>query len=265
MHVNAGTVLEVNGPIEWSFVPGAQVVNDGRIEFRDSARVLETPGWPITGIGTEHAWMEVAQPVSGFQPGGLGLELTSATSIGPLEIVRGHQPKVMANAQESVARWFGFAEGIPPALDQLVFRFDETELNGLDGSQLNLHDAETAEGPWVPMSPYGGLDPFSLIAYDLMPREYITAFHTDAATSIREEPTDQLFSVWPAISADLVHVNSISEDAIDRLELFDLFGAQLPLNVQGSDRQMILDLSQYPQGPLFLRVNGRHVFKLIKT
>jgi hypothetical protein len=266
MYVHPGTTLQIHGDVQWNISTGSQVINDGRIEFRDAAVLNEAPGGPITGMGTEHAWIEQAIPMNEFAPGGLGLELTSATAIGPLELVRGHLPFQLDNEQESVARWFSFADGVSVQLDHITFRFDATELNGLNPAQLDLHDAEDPIGTWVPMLAYPGADQQSLYNYQVAPREYITAFHLDAVTSVAELDMQPAFRVWPTITSGLVDLHAPEGVSIERLELFDMQGRQLPLTVQNTagGSHILLDLSSNAYGPYLLRVNGRQTFKLVK-
>lgn len=266
MLVQPGTVLQIDGAIELNIPVGAGVINDGRIELQNGAWLNEAPGAPTTGTGTEHAWMEEAIPVNASEPGGLGLELTSSDPIGPMELVRGHQPFVLANGEESVARWFKFEAGEPAQLDQLVFHFDVTELNGSIATSLDLHGSNGSTPPWVPMLAYTGPDQLSLIVDDADPREYLTAFDFEAVTSVMGPEAIELFSVSPTITDGLVHIRSTQELAIEHIELFDLRGAQLPINViHATDQQnAVIDLASYVSGPLFLRINGDHLFKLMR-
>ncbi len=266
MLVQPGTTLQLQGPISWELLAGSQVTNDGRIEFRDGALLAEAPGAPIVGSGTEHAWITESSPVNGSQPGGLGLELTSAGPIGPLELVRGHLPFTLGNGDESIARWFKFEEGTPAGLSQLVLHFDSTELNGLFPADLRLHDSEDPSSFWVPMPSSLGADQVSLIATDHSPRPYITAFHFNSTTGI-DEIGEAGYLVFPTITSDLVTITSRNDLPIERIEIFDAAGKELPVQMIGTirDSPIKLDLSGRPIGNLLLRINGRHVFKLVRT
>ncbi len=267
LYVAPGTVIEIMGPVEWTFTADAQIINDGRIEFREGAVLLELTGTPIIGSGTEHAWLEVNAPVADHAPGGLGLALTSAAAIGPLEIIRGHSPIVLENEEESVARWFSILNGEPLQLDQLEFKVDQTELNGINADQLGLFDANDPSGPWVPMLTYTNGDPLLLGVFQPAPRQYITAFHEDAALDVAQyDLSKATFKVWPTLSTDLVNLTALDQERIQLLEIFDLRGRLLPVHIQRGNggAEMVLDISSYERGPLFLRVNGRYTFKLVK-
>ncbi len=265
MLVQPGTTLQLQGPISWELLAGSQVTNDGRIEFQDGALLAEAPGAPIVGSGTEHAWITESSPVNGSQPGGLGLELTSAGPIGPLELVRGHLPFTLGNGDESIARWFKFEEGTPAGLSQLVLHFDSTELNGLFPADLRLHDSEDPSSFWVPMPSGLGVDQVSLIATDLSPRPYITSFHFNSTTGI-DELAEMGIIVFPTITSQHVTISTETDRKIRDLELFDENGKALPLHLIGSihDRSFALDLSRFENGLFFLRVDRIHTFKLVK-
>src|SRR5688572_21058994 len=84
--VEAGTQVELLGPLEWSIAPGAQVVNDGTIELGTEAILLEADGAPITGAGTEHAQRTVPAGGGVVEPGGLGLSLASPDDLGVVDV-----------------------------------------------------------------------------------------------------------------------------------------------------------------------------------
>ena len=266
MHLQAGTTMEFHGQVEWQILADAQVINDGRIEFHDASRVSEAQGAPLTGSGTEHAWMVNAEPVAGFIPAGLGLELTSADPIGPLEIVRGHTPFILENGDESVARWFKFEAGLPSQLDGSEFHFDATELNGLTSIDLMLHDSESGDAPWVPIPSNVGPDQLSVIAIDHSPRTFLTAFRFDSTTDLldRDQP---VLSVWPTITSDFVTIATVGMGPVGEIELFDLKGRKVPFLVIGipGDAQLRLDLSSCDRGTFLLRVDRIHTFKIVKT
>jgi hypothetical protein len=264
LHVIEGTVLEIRGDVQYNLLPSSQVINDGRIELRDGARLAEAPGAPVTGTGTEHAWIAAPEILNAVEPGGLGLQLTTTSQAGPLEVIRGHQPMSTAAGQQSVARWYSIVGegGAMPQFQPLVMRVDPTELNGLTEVDLDLHDAMEPTGPWVPMLTQEGPDPLVLTATSVVPRTFITAFHYAATTSI-PELEDHGYEVWPTLTDGMVHVRS-NKEPIRSIELLDTHGRIIQGSIgTGTDIQVI-DISGIANGAYLLRLDHRYVFKIVK-
>ena len=263
LSIAGGTTVRIENAVEWQIAVDAQVINDGRIELPDGARIAETAGSPITGSGTEHSWTEAAQMQNEIS-GGLGLELTTGSVIGPLEIVRGHVPIAMGNGEQSVARWF-ILNGTLAPIEALVFHFDPTEANGATAAELDIHDADDTNGPWVPMLAAANGDPYALEAFAVQPRQHITAFLHDAATGMSEIEAESGFVVQPTLIIDRVTVRSVENAPIGNIELFDQAGRTIGLRALHLNGGTIdLDLSDLSAGSYFLRINGRHNFKVVK-
>ena len=263
LSIAEGTTVRIENAVEWQIASDAQVINDGRIELPDGAHLAEAAGSPITGNGTEHAWTEAAQMLDEI-PGGLGLEFTTGAVIGPWEIVRGHVPIVMGNGQQSVARWFMLNGTLVP-IEELVFHFDATEANGATAAELDIHHADQTGGPWVPMLAAANGDPYALEVFSTQPRQYITAFLHDAATGMIEMEAEDAFVVHPTLIIDQATVRSKQNTAIERIELFDQAGRTIVFRaLQLNAGRIELDLSDLTSGAYFLRINGRHNFKVVK-
>ncbi len=260
--VHEGTHLEVVGDLEWT-IADAQVINEGTIHLLEGARLNESAGHPITGTGTEHAWLET--PAQGeFEPGGLGLVFISDETVAPFQVVRGHVPISMAGSGAvSVARWFQLIDPPPGPLQQLRFRADMLELNGHTPEDLDIFDANSVLGPWSPMVAEPGPGPVELAAVGVVPRPLITAFDKDAAVGIPRPNMDDL-KVWPTLVQEWIHIRA-DNTRIHDLQLFDGNGRMVPIKFSHRDaHSATIDAGGPAAGPLFLRVNGAQTFKLIK-
>jgi hypothetical protein len=75
-------------------------------------------------------------------PGNLGLELTSAGSLGSVTITRGHVPMYVNFTGYSVSRYFDLgAENTIPDSSTMRFHYFDAELNGLPEDSLGLWEA----------------------------------------------------------------------------------------------------------------------------
>jgi hypothetical protein len=260
--VMPGTNLEIQGAVTWNITSGTQVVNDGTIHLRNGAGMNEVPGAPIVGSGTEHAYVEGAILMTDHAPGGLGLLLTSDAPIGPMEVVRGHLPQTMANGQQSVSRWFELMDPPQTPIQNLAFRYDQTELNGLDESVLDLFDHDPQYNYWLPMS--AANTPGQLVSTNVLPRPVITAFHEDAALAIPAEKWIDL-NVWPTVTSSTVKIALPDNVTLETLQVFDASGRSILVTSQVLANDVVqIDVSSAAPGMLFLQLNGSYVTKIIK-
>jgi hypothetical protein len=259
--VGAGTTLRIDGNLLWTLAPDGQLVNNGRIEFPPGSSLDEGAGTPVTGTGTEHSW--IIAPVQNEQPGGLGFAFTLASVPAPLELVRGHQPLSLINGEESIARWYRFEQAPSAQLQQPVFHYHPSELNGQQADALDLYHADDPLGPWTPLFADEALPPFALTLWELEPRTWITAFHADATTSATAEDGAPSFRVWPSPTSGPVHVVSLSGEPITRVDLVGGDGRLAPAPAVHQGSELVLDLAHHAKGMYVLVVNGRHTFKLV--
>ncbi|MCB0764748.1 MAG: hypothetical protein KDB84_08595 [Flavobacteriales bacterium] len=263
MTIAAGTTVELIGGIDWQIASGATLVNDGLIELGSTASIAESSGSPITGAGTEHAAGDLSAPFSEVDPGGLGLVLTMPAALGTFDLVRGHTPLLANGSIESIARWYRLqASPVPGNALDMVLHYDPTELNGGDPADLVLHSSGTTSGPWlyIPGVSMPGQD---LVAgSDAGPWEYLTAF-TQIITDVPSAGTDASFAVGPTVTSDIVRILAKGNDRIATWQLHDATGRCISMGV-GTGNDMTLDLTNTRAGALVLRINERHVFRLLK-
>ncbi len=262
--VSPGTVLQLDGPVTWQIPSGSQVINDGQIHLRNGARMDESPGSPITGIGTEHAFVESSMLMNGHAPGGLGLEITDTEAIGPVELVRGHVPQTMAGGEQGIARWFMLVD--PPVfqMDELIFRYDATELNGIQAEDLALHHRAQQQTYWVPMYAWNFPADLQLIVPDALPLPMITAFHEDAAVVMNEFDRSNV-KVWPSITRSDIYIEIPDGLSSVQIEVLDATGRVVSDSEAIAEGGLIrCDVSGAAAGMLFIRLNGYPVAKIIK-
>lgn len=266
-HVLEGTSVRLDGPLEWTIAPGATLVNDGIIDLGANATLLEQQGSPVTGTGVERTQTSSNGPFSGTQPGGLGLTITTADAVGPIEVVRGHSPFSFPEGDPSIARWYTISTApAPGSAISLMFNYDPTELNGLDAGELSLFTAPVAEGPWSGLASMNDPSFFVLEATLQYPWGTISAFDENAPTTSPTLVAANGFQVWPTVVEDLINIVPSSEERINTLEVFDGLGRSTTIRTTlASTVHGQLHLGGLTPGAYFLRVNGTHTFKFRKV
>jgi hypothetical protein len=268
MTILSGTTLVIEGPILWDIAPGAALVNHGTVDLGTQARITEPVGGPITGSGTERSKFPLDTGASGQEPGGLGLTVTLPPLNDTLLLTRGHVPRNAGGQVESIARWYGFEAtslfGVP---FNVSFRYDDTELNGLLPDVLTMHVSPSLGGPWANLPTVNdvagrtltsGLDDVGI---------YITAFDPDQTTALSDIPTDTPYRVWPTAASNVLFVQALIQVGVAKLEVIDASGKVVMVisNVGFTDEPVHIDISSLPAGGYFLRVNGTHVQRLVKS
>jgi hypothetical protein len=261
--VAEGTTLTIVSPVQWTIASGAQVINNGTIDLGTEASLLEAPGAPITGSGTEHARVQLAQAFAGVEPGGLGLSLSAAAGPGLVEVVRGHEPFVLPSGASSVARWFLVDAAPQPGLNmEFLFRYDPTELNGLEPDGIALHTSTDVNGPWSPIVSSANAQAYSIWGSQQSPWAFLTAFDPASTTGMAPN-TAQGSAAWPTVVDDVVTVIRHDGQAITQLDVFDTAG-RLLRSERPRMNPALLWLGDLSPGTLVLRVDGAFGLKLLK-
>jgi hypothetical protein len=140
INVNTGTLSVVNQDLS---------LNGHWIIFDSTATLSETAGNTVKGpLGYITTTRLLAYPLAN-NIGGFGLEMISDDDFGYTEIRRGHAPQ-SANSVQGILRYFD----VFPGLDQdqeanLIFHYDESELNGNAESDLQLYRSPDGGINWV--------------------------------------------------------------------------------------------------------------------
>lgn len=263
--VSQGTRIAVNGPIQWTLVPEAQLVNNGRIELGTQATLLESDASPVIGIGTEHALIVQGGALSNFEAGGLGLSISTA-GIGTTELVRGHQVLLNNGVDESIARWYRL-EPPPPADSELdlVLSYAASELNGLDANTLALFLGDGLAGSWSFLPGDANATERSVSATWNGPwAPVITAFPEGISTNVPAPSPTSALAVWPSPTADLLWVRGMDE-TLREIQLLDANGRVLrEFRTSAAQETATLSLAGLPSGLYLLRVNGVHSTRVVK-
>jgi hypothetical protein len=263
--VSEGTRVTFMSPLELVIEVNGGVVNHGLIELREG-RVSEPEGGPITGNGTETAFVPLPGGSFDEEPGGMGLGLSGTAVADTLFVERGHQPIVVNGTISSVARWFELrTTGSSSGQVTAVMRIDPTELNGITSDLLELHRAEALQGPWVPL-PSTVDQGLTTVASEVeLSGHFLTAFRSDIMTAIATPPGAETLVVWPTITSEVVHVRSVEEGYIRAVEVFDMSGSRIshvPSGTSGSTWSM--NVANLNSGVYILRVNGTFNLRFIR-
>ena len=262
--VAEGTTMTLNGPLEWTIDPGAAVVNHGVISLGETAKLFEPVGGPVTGTGTETAVMTATVPYSNQEPGNLGLDLSSTSGPSPITVVRGHLPREFPEGDSSIGRWYELQTG--PMINssiETVLAYDPTELYGLPPGSLSLFRSDDPTGPWSLMASTANAGSNTVSGTWFQPGGFLTAFDVDAPTPVPTLVVQNGFNVFPTVVKDVVHVVALDHQPIERVELFDGIGRNVPIDPiqRGVDHVQVAFPNVGP-GAYFLRLNNQHVFKL---
>ena len=258
-----GTRIAIDGPITWGIVPGATLINDGRIEMGTLGTMDEPEGNPITGNGTEHALYLSVGPASDVEPGGLGLSLSTIDGLGDVEVVRGHTVQLDGTSTESIARWFELVAPPSPGVSVgLRFHYDPVELNGLLESDLILHSGDELIGPWAALAGTPDLPNHDIISSWLSPWGFITAFDEDITTDV-PGGADAEFMIWPTVTEDMIHIRSRNGARVESLTVMDATG-RLVDQMTASQDGFTFSVAEYPSGVYLLWVNGIRAFRIVR-
>lgn len=262
--VESGTTVTIQGDVEWQLAPDAVVVNDGVIDLDDSAVLSEAPGAAISGSGMERRLHTTSGPWSDINPGGLGLHLSNSASSGSITIHRGHVPFTAGGGDVSIARWYKI-----DALDnsdlpvQLLFSYDEGELNGLDESALVLHASPDPVGNWSDLIGSADVAGNTVSGAVQQVYAYFTAYEGDI-TGVDDEQADASpLRAWPTIAEDVVNVQCRGCDPRSRLVIVDARGRQVLDRTIGS-WPVTIPVDHLSSGVFSLNVIGIGSLKIVR-
>lgn len=267
LEVSPGTTLRVNGPITWEINPGASVLNDGLIDLGTQAILMESDGFPVVGSGLEVAIEPTSAPLTGVDPGGLGLTITTAYADGGLMVERGHLPALAPTGVEGIARWYRVST--PQQTNEALLvqlHYDLTELNGIAPLNLSLFEAPSYSGTWVPVVSTGNVGAQTLDGTTLPPTDHITAFDLDLATSILPDDVEPGITVWPTMVEESITIGMPLNAALSKAELFDALGRSVWIHNArpGTTGRVTLSIPELASGTYSLVINASSLHKLIR-
>ena len=262
--VSEGTRVTFMSPLELVIEVNGGVVNHGLIELREG-RVSEPEGGPITGNGTETAFVPLPGGSFDEEPGGMGLGLSGTAVADTLFVERGHQPIVVNGTISSVARWFELrTTGSSSGQVTAVMRIDPTELNGITSDLLELHRAEALQGPWVPLPSTVDQGLTTVTSEVELSGHFLTAFRSDIMTGTGEDHRITELLMWPSVTDDIVNI-SLRGESLQTLELFTIAGERVQIVPRvNSGVSWIIPVVQLAAGIYIVKVNGAHYQRFIR-
>jgi len=140
IHVNEGTLSVIHQDLS---------LNGHLILFDSTATLSETPGNTVKGpMGYITTTRTLTIPLAD-NVGGFGLEMISDDDFGSTEIRRGHAAQ-SANSVQGILRYFDVVPGFSQVQEaNLIFHYDESELNGNTESDLQLYRSPDEGLNWV--------------------------------------------------------------------------------------------------------------------
>ncbi len=125
------------------------------IDNSGTARLSETPGNTVLNSGTETSTGYVAVrtyapggAITNENVGGLGAKLTTSADPGNVTVKRYHIPRTVGG-DDGISRYYSITTSGSGLDATLTFLYDESELNSLTESELELLRADDETGPWT--------------------------------------------------------------------------------------------------------------------
>ncbi len=138
----SGTVTLTSGDLD---------LNGNTMNLGTTGTISETPGNTVKGTsGTTTATRTLNAPTSD-NVAGMGAEITSAANLGSTTITCGHTVQT-GNDNSSILKYFDITPTNNTGLSAtLVFHYDDSELNGLTESELQLFKSTDGGSTWTLM------------------------------------------------------------------------------------------------------------------
>ncbi|MEO8664973.1 MAG: hypothetical protein ABI462_05700 [Ignavibacteria bacterium] len=149
---SSGTILLSNVTVDDTlFILSGDIDLNGKIlTISSSGYLSEIPGHTIGGLSGYITTTRDMNAPSSINAGGLGAVITSASNLGSTEIRRGHVIHSGLSGNTSIARYYDIIPTINTGLNAtLVFKYDESELNGNPESSLSLFSSTNSGLNWI--------------------------------------------------------------------------------------------------------------------
>ncbi len=261
MLVNTGTAITIPSGHSLELSSNSDVENNGTLTFNGSARLTETPGFPIYGTGTEVSLSVQGSPMAFTQPGGLGIWFDQGQATDSLRITRGHGALLNDLGQAGVARWYAVDADQWPSGGGIYFYVDNTELNGLATSQLVLHQSAAGSNwSFIP----GVLDANNVLAgVPVNSLGTFTLFADSLVASVDESNPSASLNVYPNPANDMVVVTGLDENA--PLQVYDAHGNLVRVEESGrSITSRALSIGSLANGLYVIRIGRLSVIRFLK-
>ncbi len=151
--VNNAAGIILNNPITvndtLSVLSGFLNLNGKIITLSSSGYLKETPGNTVRGSSGSLTTTRTINAPNNLNIGGLGVTFTSASSLGSTIITRSHVAQTV-NGGNSILRYYDISPANNSALNcDLVFKYDNTEVNALNENALNLYKSTNSGTSWT--------------------------------------------------------------------------------------------------------------------
>jgi len=137
-------------------VTGAMTVTSGDVDLNGkvitlgtAALLAETPGNTVKGASGHLETTRNLNAPGNNNVAGMGFEITSAANLGSTVIKRGHAAQ-SGNGNQSILRYFDVIPANNSGLNAtLVYRYDDSELNGQTEANLELYRSTDGGASWT--------------------------------------------------------------------------------------------------------------------
>ena len=153
--------LRINNPAGTSFLGNVTVndtfsviqgdvnLNGKTITLASTGYLTETPGNVLYGTAGFITYTRNIGIPTALNAGGLGAILTATSNLGVTEINRGHTVQSGLNGGTSIKRYYDITPANNSGLNaNLVFKYDDTELNGKPDTLLKLFKSTNSGSTW---------------------------------------------------------------------------------------------------------------------
>ena len=145
--INLNSSFSVNDTI--SVLSGFVNLNGKVITLASTGYLTETPGNTIRGATGSITTTRIITAPNNLNIGGLGVTLTSASSLGTTTITRSHAAQSV-NGGNSITRYYDISPANNSGLNcDLIFKYDNTEVNALNENALNLYKSTNSGTSWT--------------------------------------------------------------------------------------------------------------------
>ena len=205
--VTVGGICAVSG--------GPLVTGEYALTLGTDASLVETEG--LTVLGTVRAEREIAQSVEETF-GGLGLEiLADGAAPGATEVVRFTGFPVDKSAEDGILRHFEITPTTNAGLDAtVVFRYDESELNGLAEGMLVMYSLVGSN--WVSQTSVSNIEANLVTGYGLDALTALTLSSSGAVAAALQSTEIEAFGGAVCLSWTLAEAIPVESFQVYRLE-----------------------------------------------
>lgn len=166
----------------------------------------------ITG-GSVSAIRILTAPAVGYNPGNIGVDITTSAKLGLLWVTRTHVPVLLPNGWESIKRVFTITSTINTGVNAtLKFHYLNAELNGNSEAALSMYNGiDTSASGWE----LAGRDSFDIINKTVTKTGINKLNRFTLVTQ-----TDQPILVTPPVARQATKAGDINENISEKIQVY---------------------------------------------